>query len=155
MGKARYLLHQELTESIIRCFYTSYNKLDFGFLEKLFSAALHKELVKAGHRVQREVLTRVFYDGEVIGYYRLDMIVDDLIVVEVKAGEALPPGVERQVYNYLRATNFEVGLLFHYGPRPTFKRYLCTADRKGGFDLREGSTLGLLPPSEAEGKSEP
>jgi GxxExxY protein len=155
LGKAQPLLHQEITASIIRCFFTSYNKLDFGFSEHVVTAGLQKELVKAGHQVDREVLTKVMYDGEAIAHYRVDMVVDKLIVVEVKAGADLAPGADRQVFNYLRATQFEVGLLFHYGPRPTFKRYLCTADRKGGFDLRQGSSAGLEPTSEAAHEPEP
>ena len=140
------LLHQGITESIIRCFYTSYNKLGFGYLENIYVSALTRELLKLGHHVAREVVVPVHYDGDVLASCRLDMIVDKTIIVEAKAGAALADGADRQVYNYLRATRFEVGLLLHFGPRPTFKRFLCTADRKLGFDLREGSTAALRTP---------
>lgn len=133
---SRTLLHGEITDSIIGCFYQSYNKLDVGFVERVYMAALHRELRRAGHRVQREVPKVIMYDGEPLTTFRLDMVVDDLIVVEGKAGQVLPVGSERQVHNYLRVTDLEVGLLLHYGPKPVFKRYLCTRDRKGRIDLR-------------------
>lgn len=143
------LLHQDISASIIRCFYTSYNKLGFGYLEKIYVSALARELAQVGHHVGREVVVPVFYDGEVLAHCRLDMIVDNTVVVEAKAGVALAVEAERQVYNYLRATRFEVGLLLHFGPRPTFKRFLCTADRKLGFDLRQGS-IAILPTRDPE-----
>lgn len=130
------LLHGDLTESVIGCFYQSYNKLDVGFLEHVYAAALERELKRAGHRVAREVPTRIMYDGEPLAWFRLDMIIDGTVIAEVKAGQALPAGTERQVFNYLRVTDLEVGLLLHYGPRPNFKRYMCTKDRKGRVDLR-------------------
>jgi GxxExxY protein len=133
------LLHGELTASIIGCFYKSYNKLDYGFVEHVYAAALDRELKRAGHTVAREVPSRIMYepgDTEPLAWFRLDRIVDGLVVVELKAGQALPPGAEKQVYNYLRSTDLEVGLLLHYGPKPTFSRYMCTRDRKGRVDLR-------------------
>jgi GxxExxY protein len=141
---AKDLLHGDLTATIIRCFFESYNKLDYGFLENVYKAALQKELRKAGVRVLREVATPVLYDNEIIAHYRIDMLVDGLIVVEIKSSATIAPGADRQVYNYLRATQLEVGLLLHYGPRPTFKRFLCTRDRKG-YDLREGGKANLVP----------
>jgi GxxExxY protein len=134
------LLHQETTQAIIDAYFRVYNHLGYGFAESIYAAALQHELVKAGHRVDREVNVIVRYpDGTVLGRVRLDMIVNDKVDVENKAIKALSEADESQVFNYLRATNFEVGLLLNYGPRPTFKRYLCTNDRKTGLDLREGT----------------
>src|SRR4051812_30683538 len=133
------LLHHETTQTIIDSFFVSYNRLGFGFSETIYAAALRHELVKAGLRVDTEVNVYVYYDGVVIGQARLDMIVEGKIVVETKAHRALPEEAEEQVFNYLRSTKLEVGLLLNYGPRPKVKRYLCTNDRKTGLDLREGT----------------
>jgi GxxExxY protein len=65
------------------------------------------------------------YKGEDIAYQRMDLIVDEKLVIETKSIYDLRKGARRQVYNYLRATNLEVGLLFHFGPEPTFYRTIC------------------------------
>ena len=133
------LLHHEISQAIIDSYFIVYNKLGYGFTESIYAAALKYELVKAGRKVDREVKAIVYYEPIIAGRVRLDMIVDDKVVVENKAIRALPEGAEAQIFNYLRATHLEVGLLLNYGPRPTFKRYICTNDRKTGFDLREGT----------------
>jgi GxxExxY protein len=134
------LLHKEITQKIIDAFFVSYNHLGFGFSEAIYAAALQHELVKAGVRVDREVKVYVRYpDGTILGWVRLDMLVENKIVVETKTLRALPEETEHQVFHYLRSTNLEVGLMLNYGPRPKVKRYLCTNDRKHGLDLREGT----------------
>jgi len=65
------------------------------------------------------------YKGEELAYQRLDMIVDDKLIIEIKSTYELHRGAKRQVFNYLRATNLEVGLLFHFGPEPKFYRSIC------------------------------
>ena len=124
---------------VIDAFFVSYNHLGFGFSEAIYAAALQHELTKAGLRADREVNAHVYYDNVIIGWVRLDMLVEDKVVVETKTGRALPEDAENQVFNYLRSTNLEVGLLLNYGPSPKVKRYLCTNDRKHGLDLREGT----------------
>jgi GxxExxY protein len=116
------LLEQELTRSIIRGFFDSYNELGFGFNERVYSAALERELVARGHTVAREVSVRVFYKGEVIAWQRLDMLIDDKVVVECKATPLLAPYAKLQLQNYLKATRLNIGLLLHYGPKPAFFR---------------------------------
>jgi len=116
------LLHAEITRVIIECFFAVYNKLGFGFLENVYCGALMLELKRRGHKVAREVLVPVLYEGVQIGRYKMDFIVDDLVVVEVKSGAVLGPTDRRQVLNYLRATELEVGLLLHFGPAPKFYR---------------------------------
>jgi GxxExxY protein len=138
------MLHREITQKIIDAFFISYNKLGCGFSEAIYAAALTHELVKAGLRVDREVKAVVHYDDVTLGTVRLDMIVERKIVVETKALRTLPEDVEDQVFNYLRATTLEVGLLLNYGPRPKVKRYLCTNDRKAGLDLREGTVSPFI-----------
>jgi GxxExxY protein len=88
----------------------------------LYLAALERELRMRGHQVTRECAVRVMYKGEPIGWQRLDMVVDDLLIVEAKATQQLHESAARQLNTYLRATNLEVGLLLHFGPKPQFFR---------------------------------
>lgn len=118
------LIEETLTDSVIGAFYEVYNTLGFGFLEHLYRMALERELVARGHRVAREVVIRVSYKGDELGTQRLDMIVDKKLVVEIKSTYQLHKAAARQVYNYLRATNLEVGLLLHFGPEPVFYRLI-------------------------------
>lgn len=120
-----HLLHEELTHSVIAAFYEVYNTLGCGFLEHLYLTALERELKTRGHKVSRELSVWVTYKGEELGQQRLDMVVDDVLVVEAKSTHALHPSASRQLYNYLRATNLELGLLLHFGPTPHFYRVIC------------------------------
>jgi len=117
--------HNQITFSIIGAFYEVYNTLGFGFLEHVYTTALERELRARGHQVAREVRVRVYYKGEELTRQRLDMIVDDRIVVETKATLKLEKSAPRQLYNHLRATSLEVGLLLHFGPEPVFFRANC------------------------------
>jgi GxxExxY protein len=116
------LIERELTGSVIGAFFEVYNALGFGFLESLYVAALERELLAHGHEVAREFAVEVFYKGESIGWQRLDLMVDGRLIVEVKSTRVLPPAATRQLYNYLHATQLEVGLLLHFGPEPHFYR---------------------------------
>jgi GxxExxY protein len=119
------LLQEQLTRSVIGAFFEVYNNLGFGFLEHLYMTALERELLARGHQVNRELSVRVMYKGEELGSQRLDMVVNDVLVIETKATTNLEQIAPRQLYNYLRATNLELGLLLHFGPRPKFHRILC------------------------------
>ena len=122
------LVQEQLTRSIIGAFYEVYNTLGHGFLEHLYVAALERELLARGHRVARELGVRIMYKGEELGVQRLDLVVDRAVVVEVKSTSSLDKVAPRQLYNYLHATNLEVGLLLHFGPHPKFYRVLCEND---------------------------
>ncbi|HVX40388.1 MAG TPA: GxxExxY protein [Gemmatimonadaceae bacterium] len=124
------LVEAELTKSIIGGFYAVYRALGFGFLEHVYSAVFERELVRRGHSVGREVLVPIYYCGELAAYQRLDMLVDDRVVIENKTGERLHPIAERQLYNYLRCTNLAIGLLFHFGHEPKFHRVIHTVEYK-------------------------
>ena len=119
------LIEERLTHSVIGAFFDVYNTLGYGFLEHLYVRAMEEELHARGHRVAREVSVRVMYNGILLGLQRLDLIVDDKIVVEAKASSELHKSASRQLYNYLRATNLKLGLLLHFGPEPTFHRIIC------------------------------
>ena len=121
-GYHRPLVARDITREIIGAFYEVYNTLGFGFLEHIYILALERELRTRGHQVRREAGVCVMYKGEELAYQRLDMIVDDVLIVEVKSRAELHKGANRQVYNYLRGTNLEVGLLLHFGPEPKLYR---------------------------------
>jgi GxxExxY protein len=125
----RDLIEENLTRSVIGAFFEVYNNLGFGFLEHLYVMALERELLARGHRVAREVWARVVYKGEELGIQRIDMIVDEKVVIETKAGSKLPEHAARQLFNYLRATNLEVGLVLHFGPKAAFHREICPNKR--------------------------
>src|SRR5476651_653842 len=125
-----HLLEEELTRSVIGAFYEVYNTLGFGFLEHLYMTALERELVARGHRVAREVVVRVNYKGQPLGVQRLDMIVDEKLIVEGKATLDLHKSAVSQAYNYVRATNLEVGLVLHFGSEAKFHRVVCQAAQK-------------------------
>ncbi len=120
------LLWAELTHEVIGAFYDVYNGLGVGFLESVYASALEQELIAREHKVTREVKVQVFYRGRVVAYQRIDMIVDDCIVVEIKAGDLLSPTSRSQLMNYLKATRFEVGLLLYFGPKPRFERLISS-----------------------------
>jgi GxxExxY protein len=120
------LIEGQLTESVIGSFYEVYNTLGYGFLEQVYMAALERELRARGHRVGREVWVPVHYRGEEISRQRIDMLVDERLVIEAKSTQELHKSAKRQVYNYLRATRLQVGLLLHFGPDPAFYRLVHT-----------------------------
>jgi GxxExxY protein len=114
-----------LTRSIIAAFFAVYNSLGYGFLESVYAAALEKELLKRGFKVSREVAVQVWYDGDPIAWQRLDMVVEGRVVIEIKSTAALAPSATRQLYNYLRASRLQVGLVLHFGQRPHVHRVFC------------------------------
>jgi GxxExxY protein len=118
------LVEERLTHSVIGAFFDVYNTLGFGFLEHIYVMALERELIARKHRVAREVAVRVRYKGHDLAEQRLDMIVDEKLVVETKSTHELHKSANRQVYNYLRSTNLEVGLLLHFGPEARFYRMI-------------------------------
>lgn len=130
------LIQEGLTHSIIGAFFEVYRSLGFGFLEHVYVMALERELLKRKHVVGREVTVQIMYKGEALCTQRLDMVVDEKVVVEIKATYELHPASQRQLYNYLRATNLEVGLLLHFGREPEFYRLMCrNPSRSAARDL--------------------
>ena len=111
-----------LTEKIIQCFYTVYNRLGYGFLEKVYENALIIELRKQGLECRQQKKINVYYDEFVVGDYFTDILVEDKIMLELKAHEVLNPADGKQLVNYLRATTIEVGLLLNFGKKPQFQR---------------------------------
>jgi GxxExxY protein len=113
--------HTHLTDQIIKAFYTVYNKLGYGFLEKVYVNALLIELKKMGIPAEAQYAIKVYYDGNVVGEYFADILVDRLVIVEAKAAKTIASDHEAQLLNYLKATDIEVGLLLNFGPKAEFK----------------------------------
>jgi len=114
--------HEEITARIIRAFYTVYNTLGYGFLEKVYENALAIELRKNGLSVCQQMAIEVRYNGAVVGEYFADLVVEGLVNVEIKATRTLAAEHEAQLLNYLKATGYEVGLLLNFGPEPEVRR---------------------------------
>ena len=123
-------LHQDKTEKIIQAFYNVYNSLGYGFLEKVYHNAMLIELKKKGFDCKSEFPIKVFYETTLVGNYNADIIIDDCVIIENKASEALVKANEYQLINYLKATEIEVGLLLNFGKTPEFIRKIFTNDRK-------------------------
>jgi len=124
------LKHSELTDKIIGVFYDVYNELGHGFLESTYAEALAMALEESGLTAAREVPVPVWFRGRKIGQYYADVIVEDLVLLELKASRTLEPAHEAQLLHYLRATEVEVGLLLNFGIRPQFRRLLFDNERK-------------------------
>ncbi len=114
--------YKELTQKIIMIFYKVYNKLGYGFLEKVYENAMIIEFRKESIPVVSQSPIEVSYENEIIGDYYADLLVDNKVIVEIKAVKNLSDEHEAQLLNYLKATNIEVGLLFNFGPKPEIKR---------------------------------
>ena len=123
------LIQQDTTGHVIGAFFDVYFALGFGFLEHVYSLALERELMERGRLVGREVSIPIFYKGNSLTSQRVDMIVDERVVVEIKSTYVLPPTAKRQTLNYLRSTNLEVALILHFGPEPKFYRLVHSTKR--------------------------
>ena len=122
------LIRERLTHSVIGAFFEVYNTLGFGFVEQIYLTALTAELRERGHVVAREVGVRVSYKGADIGWQRLDMVVENTLVVEVKSTVDLHSSARRQLRSYLCATRLELGLLLHFGPTARFYRLVGSTE---------------------------
>ncbi|TLD42422.1 MAG: NADH:ubiquinone oxidoreductase subunit 5 (chain L)/Multisubunit Na+/H+ antiporter, MnhA subunit [Candidatus Jettenia ecosi] len=122
--------YKDLTEKVINIFYRVYNKLGYGFLEKIYESAMMIELKKEDIPAVSQSPIKVSYENNVIGEYFTDILVDDKVIVEIKAAKGLVIENEAQLLNYLKASNIEVGLLFNFGPKPEIKRKVFDNFRK-------------------------
>ncbi len=114
--------YSDLTEVIIKCFYKVYNELGYGFLEKVYHNALLIELQNEEFDVKSQKQIKVYYQGDIVGDYYADIVVENTIILELKVAESLAEEHEFQLINYLRATDLEVGLLLNFGKKPEIKR---------------------------------
>ena len=119
-----------LTNRILCCFYNVYGQLGYGFLEKVYEKALMLEFEEKGIKAVSQSTIPVYYKGRTIGEYFADILVEDSVIVEVKAVKSLMAEHEAQILNYLKATQIEVGLLLNFGPKPEIRRKAFNNSRK-------------------------
>ncbi|HEV8590762.1 MAG TPA: GxxExxY protein [Pyrinomonadaceae bacterium] len=125
------LKHSDTTGKVIRAFYNVYNALGWGFLEKVYENALIVELSEMGFSVERQKAINVYYKDKVVGEYFADLIVEGRVIVELKAAVSISPAHEAQLVNYLKATQFEVGLLLNFGQKAEYKRKISENKKAG------------------------
>ena len=145
---ARGLKHKELTETIIGVFFEVYNELGHGFLESVYEKAFEIALNGKGLDVRRQIQVPVWFRGHRVGDFVADVLVNQLVLLELKAARALDSSHEAQILNYLRATEIEVGLLFNFGVKPEFRRLAFDNSRKRVNQLNEISIAALLKPND-------
>lgn len=122
--------HSDLTQLILRAFFKVYNTLGYGFLEKVYENAMHLEITKLGLSCTTQQPIDVYYDTQKVGIYYADLVVNNCVIVELKAASGLAPEHEAQLTNYLKATDIEVGLLLNFGREPQYKRKVFANNRK-------------------------
>jgi GxxExxY protein len=124
------ILHRDLTRSILKVFFDVYNELGYGFLERVYQNSLFYELKLNGFKVETQKKIKVYYKNIEVGAYIADIVVNDLVILELKAQECLVEANEFQLINYLKATHCEVGLLLNFGKKPEFIRKVYQNNRK-------------------------
>jgi len=130
------LIDEPLTRAVIGAFFAVFNTLGYGFLENVYVGALARECIKRGLHVEREVPIPVYYDGVIVGTYRVDLLIERRLIVEVKACPIIPDH-RRQIMSYLRCSGIELGLMLYFGKSPRVKRYIYRNELKG--------YLGVVP----------
>jgi GxxExxY protein len=131
MADPTVLKHKEITDKILYAFFKIvYPKLGYGFLEKVYENALLIALKELGQRVRPQVRIEVYFQDQVVGDYCADMVVEEAVIVELKAASQITNDHEAQLLNDLRATPYEVGLLLNFGPKPDFRRKVFENHRK-------------------------
>jgi GxxExxY protein len=122
--------HAELTEKLIGIFFEVYNELGHGFLESVYEQAYVLVLKSKGIQFQQQCPMNVVFRGVNVGEFRADLIVEQAVIVEMKAVQKLDLSHEKQLLNYLRATDLEVGLLLNFGPSAQIRRLVLEKERK-------------------------
>ena len=125
--------HADVTDKVLKAFFKVYNTLGYGFAERVYENALAIELRKSGLKVDRQLNITVYYEGEVVGDYVADLVVNSTVLLELKAVRTLAEDHEAQLLNYLKATPVEVGLLLNFGVKPEHCRKIFDNDRKGSL----------------------
>ena|SRR5690606_26082189 len=112
----------ELSHKVIGAFYRTYNELGHGFLESVYQNALVLELRAEGIECRQQIPIEVRFRNSVVGLFRADVIVQDQLIIEIKAVQNLQPAHESQLINYLKATGIRLGLLLNFGPKAQVRR---------------------------------
>lgn len=132
--------HGETTQKIIGAFFEIYNELGHGFLESVYEKSLEVALTSLNLKVCRQIEIPVWFRGHRVGNFTADMLVEDCVLLELKAARVLDSSHEAQLLNYLRATKIEVGLLLNFGLKPEFKRLIFDNIRKS---IRENPRVSV------------
>ena len=130
MGEQEELVPKELVDIILKHFYRIYNDLGYGFLERVYQNALYFALTDEGLKCETEKPIKVYFDGRVVGDYRADILVEDCVILELKATEDFNLAYENQLINYLKATDIEVGYVLNFGKKPKYCRNVYSNSRK-------------------------
>lgn len=124
------LKHKELTSLILQTFYDVYNELGYGFLERVYQNAMYYALQDLGLKVEAQQRIKVYFRGREVGDFFADLVVDDLIILELKGVATLIDEHEVQLVNYLKATPIEIGFLLNFGKEPEFERKIWSNEKK-------------------------
>lgn len=124
------LKFSEITQQVIGAFFDVYNDLGFGFLERVYHNAMYFELLSRGLKVESQKGIKLYRKGRLVGSYYADILINEVVIVELKAVATLTEAHEKQLINYLKATNIEVGLLLNFGLEPKFQRKTWSNERK-------------------------
>lgn len=108
--------HEEITHKIIGCAYRVYNQLGFGFLESVYKKAMKIELSNDKLKTEAEKHLRVYYNNHIVGEFSVDLFIEDMVVVELKAVQNMIRDHEVQLVNYLNGLRKDIGLLINFGP---------------------------------------
>ncbi len=133
--------HKELTEKIIGAAYIVHNRLGSGFLEKVYESALLKELQLTGLTVERQKQLTVSYGGEPIGDFVVDLLVENTIIVELKAVQSLETSFEEKLLHYLKISGLEIGLLINFGKKVQVKRKIYSTPTKSAKSAISGPSV--------------
>jgi GxxExxY protein len=139
------MIHQELTDKIIGVFYDVYNELGHGFLESVYQKAMVIAFQEKGMLFEQQIEIPVWFHNQRAGIFYADLLIENTVIIELKAVRTLDSSHEAQLLNYLRATNIEVGLLLNFGVRPEIKRRVYDNPRK---QIRENPRSSVADPSE-------
>ncbi len=140
MGVSEGYIHSELTDQILAVFYDVYNELGYGFLESVYRNALRLALSQNGLRIEQEVPVSVIFRGQSVGDFRADLVVNGIILLELKTADAIVRAHEAQVINYLRSTSLELGLILNFGPKPQVRRLILDNVEKGKYSRSLGAS---------------
>lgn len=124
------MLNKETTDKILRAFYIVFNELGYGFAEKVYENALMFEMQKMGLQCDNQMPIKVFYKQMQVGVYYADLVVDNKVILKIKACGNLIDEHEAQLLNYLKATEIETGLLLNFGKEPQFRRKVFSNSNK-------------------------
>ena len=125
--------HAELSERIIQVFFKVHTELGYGFSEKVYQRAFGIALRESGLKIDEQIPIHVYYHGQSVGEFYADMLINDVILLELKSVESIIDEHEAQLLNYLKATRIEVGYVLNFGKSATFKRKVFDNDRKGSL----------------------